>query len=281
MSKHESPPFRMRVESGRLVPAAAWEQERLATYRNGSFLTVQITQQKNRKLERKYWAILHEVVEHCPVKQRTAEDLHRAIRLKLGVVDAFFTVDGKLRVDVKSTTGMEDPEYQRFFDDAMALLHEVTGVDPLTLNAESADVGEDETEPSAGAHTVDEGSGGVTSHSPGPAAADSSPQGTSIEVPADEAVADLGAGEAQADPAVPAPAGRTKAECLKAFMRTATDAETTVTERRETLAQMKEWWKSELPDDLDFVKQCLQTTDKVAKGELLADAARKYLGAML
>jgi hypothetical protein len=272
MSKHESPPFRMRIEKGRLVPVSAWDQERLATFRNGSELTVQLTQQKNRKLERKYWAILHEVIKNCPVKQRTAEDLHKAIRLKLGVVDAYFTVEGKLRVDVKSTTGMDDPEYQRFFDDAMALVHEITGVDPETLSRETADVGEDEQEPSSELpSSYDEGSGATV---PIGAAADPSAS------PGDEEAGDIEARE-EPDASPASEPIRTPADCLNAFLRTATDQDISVGERRDILEQSKEWWKSALPDHLDFVKACLTTADKVAKGELGSSAARKYLEGLL
>lgn len=194
MSKHESPPFRMKVEGGRLVPSSAWDAERLATYRNGSSLSVQITQQKNRKLERKYWAILHEVIKSCPVKQRTAEDLHRALRLKLGVVDAFFTVDGKLRVDVKSTTTMDDPEYQRFYEEAMAELHKLTGVDPETLSAESADVGDDEHEPSEAAPLPADDAGGGD-----PGAASSDPA-ADLSEPASGGPAEADSIEERAEP---------------------------------------------------------------------------------
>lgn len=74
---------------------------------------------------------------------------------------------------------------------------------------------------------------------------------------------------------------RTRADCLKAFMTTATDPDLDVAGRRDLLEQMKDWWKADLPNDLDFVKACLTTADKVAKGELGADAARKYLEGLL
>jgi hypothetical protein len=165
----------MLIENGRLVPVAQWDQERVMSYRNGSVVNVRVTQEKNRKLERKYWAILHEVVDKCGIRQRTAEDLHKAIRLKLGVVDAYWTLDGKLRVDVKSTVGMEEPEYRQFFEDAMALLHKETGIDPLTLQSEAADVGEDDDSQSSDTPSPsDEGSDGAMS--PGhTVAADHSP----------------------------------------------------------------------------------------------------------
>lgn len=71
-----------------------------------------------------------------------------------------------------------------------------------------------------------------------------------------------------------------RADCVKAFMQTATDAALAVPDRRELLAEMKDWWKGALSDDLPFVKDCLTMADKVAKGELLEAAARKYLDAI-
>lgn len=70
-------------------------------------------------------------------------------------------------------------------------------------------------------------------------------------------------------------------DCLKAFMQTATDPALSVTERRELLEQMKEWWKDALPAHQDFIRACLSTADKVAKGELAPDAARRYLEGLL
>ncbi|QAZ45908.1 hypothetical protein C1M53_26345 [Mesorhizobium sp. Pch-S] len=74
---------------------------------------------------------------------------------------------------------------------------------------------------------------------------------------------------------------RTRADCIKAFMTTATDPDLDVAGRRDLLEQMKDWWKADLPNDLDFVKACLSTAEKVAKGELGAEAARKYLEGLL
>lgn len=68
-----------------------------------------------------------------------------------------------------------------------------------------------------------------------------------------------------------------KRECLDEFMRIATDPSLDVAGRRSVLEQVRDPWKAELPRDLDFVKACLATADKVAKGELGADEARKYL----
>lgn len=101
--------------------------------------------------------------------------------------------------------------------------------------------------------------------------------------PADEAEAGAGDIEARDEPdASPASEPvRTRADCLKAFMTTATDPDLDVAGRRDLLEQMKDWWKADLPNDLDFVKACLATGDKVAKGELGAEAAKRYLEGLL
>jgi hypothetical protein len=134
----------MQVDGLKLVPAAAWDAERLSTYRNGSTVNVVITQEKAGWRQRKYWAILNAVVKTCPVRQRRAEDLHKAIRLKLGIVDSFTTFGGATKVELRSTTSMGEQEFEAFYHEAMDLLRAETGVDVETLNKESADVGRDE-----------------------------------------------------------------------------------------------------------------------------------------
>lgn len=71
------------------------------------------------------------------------------------------------------------------------------------------------------------------------------------------------------------------AECLDKFMALATDERLTVQQRRDNLEFAKEPWKEALPTRHDFVKACLTTADKVAKGELGAGAARRYLEGVL
>lgn len=73
------------------------------------------------------------------------------------------------------------------------------------------------------------------------------------------------------------PTGYDRAACIKAFMGTATDKALEVDVRRQLLADSKDMWLDARPNDHDFVKACLSTADKVAKGELGDKAARKYL----
>ncbi|MCV0371625.1 hypothetical protein [Filomicrobium sp.] len=196
MPKSEAPPLRLILDKGRLVPASAWDAERLATYRNGSTVSARITQEKNRKLERKYWSILTRVVDTCAVKQRTSEELHRAIKWELDMVEGFSTIDGHLRVEVKSTAGMEEPGYSQFFEDAMCLLREKLDIDPETLGAEAADVGEDDdTEHSSPAESpTGDGIGALVATNSDRSAADNSP------ATADEA-GSQDMGESESEPA--------------------------------------------------------------------------------
>jgi hypothetical protein len=173
---------------------------------------------------------------------------------------------------------MDDPEYQRFYEDAMALLHEETGVDPEQLAANSPDVGEDEQEtPSAMPHIAEgEGSDGQTA-SPETVAAD--------EVPA---AADQEAGGPESDhPDTAAPASdlitrNLMQEALDKFMALATDPSVPdAKQRRANVEFAKDAWKEALPQRLDFVKACFETADKVVKGELQPAPAKRYLEGLL
>ncbi|MGB3830872.1 MAG: hypothetical protein WA975_03300 [Mesorhizobium sp.] len=273
MTKHEAPALKMQIDNGRLVPVAQWDQERIMSYRNGAVVSVRLAQEKNRKLERKYWAILHEVVDKCGVRQRTAEDLHKAIRLKLGVVDAYWTLDGKLRVDVKSTVGMEEPEYRQFFEDAMALLHKETGVDPLTLQSESADVGDEDNSQSSDA-SPDEGSADATTSSVGDPAADLSP--------ADEAGTEEGdnpgqVATKQAAPSsepIPAIKHMLMEECIENMLRDALSdqAEGKIEKLRDVFLEPQN-----LGDFPDFVNRCADTALRVVGKPAERDQAKEYL----
>lgn len=267
----QSPPFKMRVEKGHLVPAAAWDAERMASYRNGSEVNVVITQEAASWRRRKYWAILGNVVKTCPVRQTRAEDLHKAIRLKLGIVESFTTMGGATKVELRSTSLMDEQEFEAFYHEAMDLLREQTGVDVETLGKEAADVGPDEHEsPDAQSPASDEGSG------------------ASIPVegsaPDQSAAADLQApGETATPSETPgADARAMMEECLRKFIGLATDTNVPdPKERRSVLAGAKDDWKRTLPDHLDFVKACFSTADKVIKGELPAKKAEEYLRGLL
>ncbi len=71
-----------------------------------------------------------------------------------------------------------------------------------------------------------------------------------------------------------------KPDCVRAFMLTATDVALSDDDRAELLEQSKQFWSDAMPANSDFVGACFNTARKVAKGELGANAASKYLEAL-
>lgn len=262
MGKHEAPPFKMVIEGGRMVPATAYDQERLESYRRGTKVNVRLTEEKDRVLVRKWWAIIGKAVKECATPWKTRDEASEAIKLSLGIVNLSKTIAGDWMQYPKSLTELTDPELVEAVEGMVAIIQHITGIDPDDWKKEIADIdAEDNSQSSDTPSPSDEGSDGAMS--PGhTVAADLSPD--------DESATE------QAAPS----STYSRADCLTAFMRTATDPALSVTERRELLAEMKDWWKDALSDDLPFVKDCLTTADKVAKGELQEAAARKYLDAI-
>lgn len=107
MSKHEFPPFNMIIENGRLVPATPYDQERLDSFRRGTKVRVRFTEEKDRILVRKWWAILGLVVKQCPVPWKTKEEASEAVKLALGIVNITKTVKGDFLAYPKSLTELE------------------------------------------------------------------------------------------------------------------------------------------------------------------------------
>lgn len=279
MAKAEqSPPFKMKIENGHLVPAAAWDAERLATYRNGSEVNCIITQEVASWRRRKYWSILGKVVKTCPVRQKRAEDLHKAIRLKLGIVESFTTMSGATKVELRSTSLMDEQEFEAYYHEAMDLLRDVTGVDVETLNKESADVGRDETEQPEDQAPPPPASGSGSSEAetePSPAAADQSAGAADQEEGSDTGATGDEPSSDRRDPKVIL---NLKAEAVAKFLELATNKDLPdPRDRREVLVKAKEAWKRELPHHHDFLKACVTTADAVIKGQMPADKARQYL----
>jgi len=277
MGKHEHPPFRMVIEGGKLVPMTAFDAERLDSYRRGTEVRVTFTEEKDRPLVRKWWAILGLVVKECNVPWQNKDQASEAIKLALGIVNLSKTVHGQYMQYPKSLTELTEPELEEAVEQMMALIQRMTGIDPETLKKEAQ---------------IDDHHSSVSPTDDSAAASDPASQ------PQEDAAATLYAADTGGDedgegdafetahgetvaPSPSAPSERTTRDCLNAFLRTATDEELTVIERPQTLETMKDWWKAELPSNLDFVRQCLQKADKVAKGELKAEGARKYLEGLL
>ena len=147
MSKAEMPVFSMVIENGRLVPATPCDQERLDSFRRGTKVRVRFTEEKDRILVRKWWAILGLVVKQCPVPWKTKEEASEAVKLALGIVNITKTIGGDFLAYPKSLTDLEDPELQDAVEQMTELLSRITGVDVETLKKETAHIQPEPDEP--------------------------------------------------------------------------------------------------------------------------------------
>lgn len=150
MSKSDFPPLRMTIEGGRLVPAGPFDAERLNSFRRGTVVYVRFTEEKDRVLVKKWWAILGLVLKQCKTPWKTRDEAHEAIKLALGIVNLSKTVGGDFMQYPKSLTELEDPELQEALDQMIELLSRMTGVDVATLRKETAHVDEEPSDPETG-----------------------------------------------------------------------------------------------------------------------------------
>jgi hypothetical protein len=131
-------------------------------------------------------------------------------------------------------------------------------------------------EPSeASPQAEDEGSG---EDSPSPPAADPSAQAEEPE--AERPETGQGGGAVEPAPGVSQASEADKRECLSKFLALAAE-DLPLEDRLKNIEFAKDCWKRDMPTEADFVKACMTTADKVAKGELAAAAARKYLEGLL
>jgi hypothetical protein len=292
MGKHDMPSLQMVVEGGKLIPAGPYEQEVLDTYARGAVLTVDMHQKRSLPLLKKYWAVLRDVVSNCKTPWNSPDEASDALKLALGVTDIGKTVSGQwfIRAGSISFNSMDQAAFKDFFDKAMAVLAEVTGIDPDELTARYRHIAEaDHPSEAPPPGSDDSGGEGQTEAGDGLAASPSPPADdeSEIEPPAGERIRSTQDGLMESEPVTgQSPVGSDspddralKLECLGKFLAAATDAELTVQERRDNLEIAKDAWKGNAPDD--FVKACLATADKVAKGELKKFDARLYLEGLI
>lgn len=134
------PAFSMIIESGRLVPATPCDFERLDSFRRGTKVRVRFTEERDRVLVKKWWAILGLVVKQCQTPWKTKEEASEAVKLALGIVNLTKTVKGDFLAYPKSLTDLEDPELQDAVEQMTELLSRITGVDVETLKKETAHI---------------------------------------------------------------------------------------------------------------------------------------------
>src|SRR5690606_17014246 len=121
-------------------------------------------QKRSLPLLKKYWAVMRDVVENCPTPWNSAEEASDAIKLATGITDIGKTVKGQwfIRPGSIAFTAMDEAAFRAFFDKAMAILAEVTGIDPEELRGRYSHLPEkDNTDTSvASSSASDDGSDG-------------------------------------------------------------------------------------------------------------------------
>lgn len=150
MTKGDFPALRMKIERGHLVPAGPFDQERLNSYRNGAIVMCRFTEERDRVLVRKWWAILGLVLKQCQTPWKNKDEAHEAIKLALGIVNLSKTVGGDFMAYPKSLADLDDPEMTDALENMTELLSRMTGVDVATLKKETAHIHEEAHDPDTG-----------------------------------------------------------------------------------------------------------------------------------
>lgn len=145
MSK-DFPALRMMIDGGKLVPATPYDQERIDSYRRGTTVFVKFTEEKDRVLVKKWFAVLGLVLKQCKTPWKTRAEAHEAIKLALGIVNLSKTVNGQWMQYPRSLTELEEPELREALDNMIALLSKITGVDVETLQREATAVGAEQAD---------------------------------------------------------------------------------------------------------------------------------------
>lgn len=192
MAKQDHPTLEFIIERGKLVPADPYVAEVLDTYRNGDKVTATLNQKRSLPLLKKYWAVLRDVVENCKTPWENADQASDALKLALGVTDISKTVNGQwfIRPGSISFASMDENDFRPFFEKSMAVLSEVTGIDPEELRKRYRHIPESSAHPPA-----DEGSDTAASSPSSVAANPSSAQAETSEAGSDNM------GESETEPA--------------------------------------------------------------------------------
>jgi hypothetical protein len=138
--KADDKPFMMlrRVPQG-FVPLTAYDHEQIDRVPIFADVRASITMPRSLPRHRFYWVLLGIVAENQD-RWRTAEDLHTAIKVKLGYIEDFHLIDGSLLIRPRSTNfdSMDEIEFREYLDRALEVIctEIIPGLDIRALKAE-------------------------------------------------------------------------------------------------------------------------------------------------
>lgn len=129
----------IRKTGAGLVPASAIDAEQLDAWKIGTEFDAKPRTKRSNPQNRLYWKILANVLEATSLSDLypTSTKLHEALLRGLGYVTVTYDLDGAPHLTPDSTAfnEMDAEEFRTYFDKAMVLLAETTGVDPLALHS--------------------------------------------------------------------------------------------------------------------------------------------------
>lgn len=131
------PLYFLKTLSG-LRPATPQTEDALAKIKLGATVRADIRQQRSGKQNALYWSILGLVADNMDGAV-TSENLHVALKVKLGYVDTVRMRSGIITVPQSTDFGsMAQPDFALYFDKAMNLLvtEAIPGMDKDELLAE-------------------------------------------------------------------------------------------------------------------------------------------------
>lgn len=137
MSKKSKPTIIVKKGAGGLSPASSYDAEELDAAPVGTEFDIVSRTRRSNPQNRMYFGILSAMIGATSLGDQwpTAHKLHEAILTELGYVTREPRF-GSPPVPIPDSTAFEamDPEdFRLYFDQAMMLLSELTGVDPLTI----------------------------------------------------------------------------------------------------------------------------------------------------
>jgi hypothetical protein len=121
-------------QRGRLVPAGGFDAERFDGFPDGTEFDLIARTRRSGRQNATYWLALHRIVE-ATGRWPNAETLHDALRRDLGYIHVQRDLAGEpyLAVDSTAFDAMNTDEFSAYFEQAMARLAEITGIDVLAF----------------------------------------------------------------------------------------------------------------------------------------------------
>lgn len=129
----DAPPLTLSVlPNGHLKPLNRFDQERIMTrYPVGARVRARVTMPRSKLRHRLYWSVLAEIVAATGERWCDTEDLHESVKIALRMMRGVSLLGGGVRYVTRSTEWekMGEDEFKIFFDKAMIIIQEDTGID--------------------------------------------------------------------------------------------------------------------------------------------------------